>query len=72
VNLNHISTPSAEKLISEEAKAFTEKRLLNRNVQVTLQKVDDHNNILGKISHPQGEIAILLCENGLAKTYMPK
>lgn len=28
--------------------------------------------MLGKVSHPQGEIAILLCQEGLAKTYMPK
>jgi len=32
VNLNHINTPAMEKAISEEAKLFTEKRLLNRNV----------------------------------------
>jgi len=25
---------------------------LNRNVQVTLEKVDDYKNILGRVSHP--------------------
>jgi len=52
VNLNHISIPNTEKHISEEAKSFTEKWLLNRNVQVTLEKVDDYKNILGRVSHP--------------------
>jgi len=67
-----VFTPAAEKEASEEAKAFSEKRLLNKDVFVTLQKTDDHGNILGKISHPDGEIAYALAEAGLAKVSMPK
>lgn len=67
VQLNHVFTPAAEKAISEEAKLFSEKKLLNTDVLVTFERIDDHGNLLGRVSHPNGEIALALVEAGLAK-----
>lgn len=72
VNCNHVFSPAQEKAVSEEAKAFTEKRLLGTDVFVTFQKVDDYGNLQGKISHPNGEIALHLVEEGLAKVQLVK
>ncbi len=44
---------------AEEAKYFTESRLLQREVQVILEGVSNQN-LLGTILHPNGSIAELL------------
>lgn len=72
VNLNHVYTPATEKKMSEKGKALTEKLLLNRVVGVTFQRVDDHGVLVGRIHHPQGDIALLLVESGFARTAKPK
>uniref|UniRef100_A0A0G4GWZ7 Uncharacterized protein n=1 Tax=Chromera velia CCMP2878 TaxID=1169474 RepID=A0A0G4GWZ7_9ALVE len=50
-----------------EAKYFVESRLLNRDVEVRVEGCDDFGNILGSVYHPNGQIALLLLKNGLAK-----
>ena len=39
---------------------------------MTIQKIDDYGNLQGKVSHPDGEIALALVEAGLAKVQMVK
>ncbi|GFQ84815.1 staphylococcal nuclease domain-containing protein 1 [Trichonephila clavata] len=51
---------------AEEAKFFTECRLLQRDVEVLLESVSN-KNFLGTILHPNGNITELLLSEGLAK-----
>ncbi|GFS55544.1 staphylococcal nuclease domain-containing protein 1 [Trichonephila inaurata madagascariensis] len=51
---------------AEEAKFFTECRLLQRDVEVLLESVSN-KNFLGTIVHPNGNITELLLSEGLAK-----
>lgn len=51
---------------AEEAKFFTESRLLQRDVKVILESVSNQN-FLGTVIHPNGNIAELLLAEGLAK-----
>ncbi|GIY94809.1 staphylococcal nuclease domain-containing protein 1 [Caerostris extrusa] len=51
---------------AEEAKFFTECRLLQRDVEVLLESVSN-KNFLGTIIHPNGNITELLLSEGLAK-----
>ncbi len=51
---------------AEEAKYFTESRLLQREVQVILEGVSNQN-LLGTILHPNGSIAEILLKEGFAK-----
>lgn len=50
-----------------EAQAFTETRLLNRDVQVVLQGVDKSGNLFGSIVFAKGNISERLLEQGLGK-----
>eukprot|EP00475_Leptophrys_vorax_P017560 TRINITY_DN2419_c0_g1_i1.p1 TRINITY_DN2419_c0_g1~~TRINITY_DN2419_c0_g1_i1.p1 ORF type:complete len:990 (-),score=358.13 TRINITY_DN2419_c0_g1_i1:152-3121(-) len=50
-----------------EAKLFTEMRLLNRDVEVQLLSIDKSQNVFGSVLVPQGNIAVSLLKNGLAK-----
>lgn len=50
-----------------EAQAFTETRLLNREVQVLLQGVDKSGNLFGSIVFAKGNISEKLIEQGLGK-----
>jgi staphylococcal nuclease domain-containing protein 1 len=50
-----------------EAQAFTETRLLNRDVQVLLQGVDKSGNLFGSIVFAKGNISQRLLEQGLGK-----
>jgi hypothetical protein len=51
---------------SEEAKYFTECRLLQRDVEIVLEGVSNAN-FVGSILHPKGNIAELLLREGFAK-----
>ena len=46
--------------------------LLHRTVGVKLQRVDDRNELQGRILFPQGDIASEILKNGLAKLSTPK
>lgn len=46
--------------------------LLHRTVGVKLSKVDDRNELVGRILFPQGDIASEILKNGLAKLSTPK
>jgi len=52
--------------LAEEAKFFTESRLLHRDVEVILESVNN-NNYVGTIIHPNGNIAELLLREGFAR-----
>ncbi|KAF0894175.1 hypothetical protein E2562_035697 [Oryza meyeriana var. granulata] len=55
----------------EEAKHFTETRVLNRNVRIVLEGTDNFNNIFGSVYYSDGDVAkdlsLELVQNGLAK-----
>ncbi|XP_056013676.1 staphylococcal nuclease domain-containing protein 1-like isoform X1 [Ostrea edulis] len=51
---------------TEEAKYFTEVRLLQRDVQIILEGVSNQN-LLGTVIHPNGNIAELLLREGFAR-----
>ncbi|XP_064077337.1 staphylococcal nuclease domain-containing protein 1-like [Macrobrachium nipponense] len=51
---------------SEEARYFTESRLLQRDVQVILETFNN-NNFVGSIIHPNGNIAEALLREGFAR-----
>jgi staphylococcal nuclease domain-containing protein 1 len=60
------TTPSEE--FAEEAKAFSELRLLQRELPITLHGTDKSGVCgVGTIHHPKGNIAVELLKNGLAK-----
>ncbi|RDD43774.1 hypothetical protein TrispH2_003888 [Trichoplax sp. H2] len=51
---------------AEEAKFFTESRILQRDVKVTLEGISNQN-FIGTINHPNGNIAEFLLREGLAR-----
>lgn len=51
---------------AEEAKYFTEVRLLQRDVHIILEGVSNQN-LLGTVIHPNGNIAELLLKEGFAR-----
>lgn len=51
---------------SEEAKFFTESRLLQRDVQIVLES-SSNQNFVGSVIHPKGNIAESLLREGYAK-----
>ena len=53
-------------VFAEEAKFFTEVRLLQREVQVILESVSNQN-LIGTVLHPNGNIAELLLREGFAR-----
>ncbi|XP_013400394.1 staphylococcal nuclease domain-containing protein 1 [Lingula anatina] len=59
------TTPKPEPY-AEEAKFFTESRLLQREVEIILEGVSN-NNLLGSVLHPKGNIAELLLREGFAR-----
>nr|CAG4646827.1 EOG090X01F7 [Megafenestra aurita] len=58
--------PAATEPLAEEAKFFTETRLLQRDVQIVLESVNN-NNFVGSVIHPNGNIAELLLRDGFAR-----
>lgn len=52
---------------AQEAKYFTDCRLLQREVQIILEGVSSTQNFLGTVVHPAGNIAELLLKEGFAK-----
>jgi len=52
---------------AREARYFVETRLLNRDVQVSLEGIDKNGNLLGTILHPAGNISVELVKVGLAR-----
>ncbi|XP_006653357.1 ribonuclease TUDOR 1-like [Oryza brachyantha] len=55
----------------EEAKHFTETRVLNREVRIVLEGTDNFNNIFGSVYYSDGDmakdLALELVQNGLSK-----
>ncbi|KAK2184568.1 hypothetical protein NP493_260g03038 [Ridgeia piscesae] len=51
---------------AEEAKFFTEARLLQRDIQIVLEGTSNQN-LLGTVLHPSGNIAELLLKEGFAR-----
>jgi len=58
--------PASKEPFSEEAKFFTESRLLQRDVEIILESVNNAN-LVGSIIHPNGNIAELLLKEGFAR-----
>jgi len=58
--------PSATEAFAEEARYFTETRLLQRDVEIVLESVNNQN-FVGSIMHPNGNIAELLLKEGFAR-----
>lgn len=58
--------PGAPEPFAEEAKYFVESRLLNRDVEITLDSVSG-TNVVGSVLHPKGNIAEFLLMEGFAK-----
>lgn len=52
---------------AREARYFVETRLLNRDVQVSLEGVDKNGNLMGTVLHPAGNVSVELVKVGLAK-----
>lgn len=55
----------------EQGKAFVNKMLLNRTVGVKLTRLDDQNNLVGRV-HYVGDIACELLKQGLARVAAPR
>ena len=70
----HLYSPNSreEPELHEQGKNFINKMLLHRTIGVQLVKVDDRNEIVGRIHYPKGCIASEVLKNGLAKLSMPK
>ncbi|KAL2347119.1 hypothetical protein Fmac_001119 [Flemingia macrophylla] len=69
-----VSTSAAETAadpFANEAKFYTEMRVLNRDVRVVLEGFDKFSNLIGSVYYPDGEsakdLALELVENGYAK-----
>lgn len=60
------SEQPAEAMLAAEAQYFTESRLLQRDVLVTLDAISN-NQFVGSIIHPKGNIAEALLAEGFAK-----
>eukprot|EP00824_Muranothrix_gubernata_P019686 TRINITY_DN3956_c2_g1_i1.p1 TRINITY_DN3956_c2_g1~~TRINITY_DN3956_c2_g1_i1.p1 ORF type:complete len:934 (+),score=250.11 TRINITY_DN3956_c2_g1_i1:151-2952(+) len=52
---------------AEEAKYFTETRMLGRDVKVQVVGMDKFHNFFGVVLVPQGNVAVELLKNGMAK-----
>jgi endonuclease YncB( thermonuclease family) len=74
MQLVHLYSPNSrdEPELAEKGKQFLAKMLLHRSVGVKLSKVDDRNELVGRIIFPQGDIASEILKNGLAKLSTPK
>ena len=62
---NTVDSANSEKY-AEEARSFIERRLLQREVQIT---VEDFTNtaLVGSVRHPRGDVAQLLLSQGFAR-----
>jgi staphylococcal nuclease domain-containing protein 1 len=60
------STNETNEPFADEAKQFVETRLLQRQVKVVLDGVNNQN-LVGTVLHPNGNIALHLLKEGLAK-----
>ena len=72
INMVHIYTPQQERQISIQAKEMVEKLILNRTVGVEILKIDNYGTLVGRIHHPQGDIALELVKKGLSKILVPE
>jgi staphylococcal nuclease domain-containing protein 1 len=60
------ATNETNEPFAEEAKQYVETRLLQRQVKVVLDSVNNQN-LVGTVLHPNGNIALHLLKDGLAK-----
>ncbi|KAH8662338.1 hypothetical protein BX600DRAFT_318160 [Xylariales sp. PMI_506] len=66
VNTSTGTTQAAEEF-GNEAKAFVEQRLLQRDVKVAMVGVSPQGQLIGHVLHPRGAIAEFLLADGLAR-----
>ena len=73
LSMSHLFTPSnMDKIILAEGKQFTEKLLLNRTIGIQFEKVEEGGTFVGRVHHPQGDIAYEVLKNGYSKLNPPK
>ena len=60
------TSPSIDDSLAMEAKSYVEDRLLQREVKVVLHGVN-HQNLVGRLIHSNGDIALCLLREGLAR-----
>ena len=57
----------ASEPFADEARFYSEARLLHRDVKVCILAIDNSRNFIGSILYPRGNIAVNLLENGYGK-----
>lgn len=71
LQLAGVRAPSAKRNAPElygiESKNFSEDRLVERVVKVSLYEINENGNFVGRILHPKGDIAVFLVSEGLAQ-----
>lgn len=73
VSMNHLFTPSnVDKSILAEGKAFTEKLLHHRTIGIKFDRLEEGGILIGRIFHPNGDIAYEVLKNGYSKLNLPK
>jgi len=72
IGINHIYTPAQDRPRCIEAKELIEKLLLNKIVGVSIQRLDDHGNLVGRLHYSKGDIDIELVKKGLSKVLIPQ
>lgn len=74
LHMVHLYSPNSkeEPELYEQGKTFVARHLLHRTVGVKLARVDDRNELVGRIYFTQGDIASEVLKSGLAKVSMPK
>lgn len=72
IALTFLFTPSTDKEVVAEGKAFVEKLILGVNVGVKLERVEENGTLYARIYHPCGDIAYEIVKNGYSKLNQPK
>ena len=60
-----VAAASTDAAVGAEAKAFTEARLLHRDVLLYVGGADSYGNLFGRVEHPAGDIAVELVKQGV-------
>lgn len=67
VQLEGVTCPPPSNKIGLDGKFYTQRLLLNRELECELTDLDQHNIFTGRIIHPNGDITVQLLKNGYAK-----
>lgn len=65
-------TPSTDKDVVAEGKAFVEGFILGVNVGIKFDRVEENGTLYARIYHPNGDIAYEIVKNGFSKLNQPK